>query len=49
MVFGLKKIQNKEQNYHSGKLDGNDLVDLFIFHLDKDYSLIEKFTLKKLI
>ena len=30
------------------RLDGNDLVDVFIFHLDKDYSLIEKIHSEKI-
>tara|TARA_X000001036_G_C20683420_1_gene806683 strand:+ start:2112 stop:3200 length:1089 start_codon:yes stop_codon:yes gene_type:complete len=30
------------------RLDGKDLVDVFIFHLDQDYSLIEKIYSKKI-
>ena len=49
MVFGLKKIRKHgDRIITADRLDGKDLIDVFIFHLDQDYNLIEKIHSEKI-
>ena len=48
MVYGLKKIsENGQRIITADKPDGFYLIDVTIFHLDKDYNLKEKDNFKK--
>ena len=43
-----ENTKNGDRIITADRLDGKDLIDVFIFHLDQDYNLIEKIFSEKI-